>query len=194
VFGHRRNGHALRASGELRIVVEAGRTPLNLVQVLDPRLAAFPCQQFRETRPIRAHQGGGFVEQFPALERRHLSPLPLCLRRRRARAPDIVRGRIEDLVDELGRRRILDLPYAAAVRILPAAIDPQSLHGVWFMTDVGSFDQPAENVTKSATSRQSTVRKFDAQGPSATERFNRSRTRQAQLSASAGERLQMLTP
>jgi hypothetical protein len=32
------------------------------------------------------------------------------------------------------------------VRIFPTAIDPQSLHGVWFMTDVGSFDQPAENV------------------------------------------------
>jgi hypothetical protein len=134
------------------------------------------------------------VEQFPALERRHLSPLPLRLRRGRARAPDIVRGGIEDLVDELERRRIRDSPYAAAVRILPAAIDPQSLHGVWFMTDVGSFDQPAENVPKSATSRQSTLRKFVAQGPSATERFSRSRTRQAPLSAGAGEHLQMMTP
>ena len=130
MFGRRRDGRAIRAAGELRVVLKARGAPLHFVEVLDPRLAAFAREQLREARAVAAHQSRGFVQHLAALERRQ--PLPVLLRRGRrgARAPHVVGRGIDDLVDELERRRILDAARAAALRILPAAIDPQSAHEV----------------------------------------------------------------
>jgi hypothetical protein len=44
VLGGWGDGHAVRAPGELSVVLEARRAPLDFVEVLDPRLAAFPGQ------------------------------------------------------------------------------------------------------------------------------------------------------
>ena len=73
VLGRRRDGGAIRAAGELGVVLKARRAPLHFVEVLDARLAAFAGEQLRKSRPIAAHQSRGFVQHLAAFERRQAS-------------------------------------------------------------------------------------------------------------------------
>jgi hypothetical protein len=56
----------VRVARDLRVVLEAGRRPLDLVEVLDARLAAFERQQRRQLRAVFAHQASDFVQQLAA--------------------------------------------------------------------------------------------------------------------------------
>ena len=60
MFGRRRDRRAVRVARDLRVVLEAGRRPLDLVEVLDARLAAFERQQLRQLRAVLAHQAARF--------------------------------------------------------------------------------------------------------------------------------------
>ena len=68
----------MRVARDLGVVVEAGGAPLDLVEVLDARLAALEREQLGEARAVFAHQARGVVEELGALDGRMLAPLAPC--------------------------------------------------------------------------------------------------------------------
>jgi hypothetical protein len=54
MFGGWRDGRAVRVAGDLGVVLKAGRRPLDLVEILDARLASFEREQLRELSSVGA--------------------------------------------------------------------------------------------------------------------------------------------
>ena len=117
---HRRDRAAVRVARDLGVVVEAGGAPLDLVEVLDARLAALEREELGEAGAVFAHEAGGLVEELAALDRRHAFASGAERRRRHCDgAAHVLRRGLDDLVDHLERGRVLD---GAALRL--RAVDP----------------------------------------------------------------------
>ena len=135
MFAGRRNRHPVGVARDLGVVLKAGGRPLDLVEVLDARLAAFERKQLRETRAIFTHQGRRVVQQLPALDRRHVAPLAPCLSGLRAGPLGVVGAALDDLVDDLERRRILDPSnfFISLGAWDPLTINPECFHAELFI-------------------------------------------------------------
>ena len=109
----------MRVARDLAVVVEAGGAPLDLVEVLDARLAALEREELGEAGAVFAHEAGGVVEEPGALDGRMFSPVALSGGGGTAGAAHVLRRGLDDLVDLLERGRVLD---GAALRL--RAVDP----------------------------------------------------------------------
>jgi hypothetical protein len=124
----------VRVARDLGVILEARRAPLDLVEVLDARLAALEGQDSRQLRPVGAQQAGRLVEQLAALEGRQTAPPALSRRCHAARAGDIAFRRVGHLAHELEGGWIDHAPQASGRRGAPHAVDPECLHGVQRIT------------------------------------------------------------
>ena len=128
----RGNHPAGRVAADLRVVVEGGRRPADLVRVLDQRLAALQRHQLGELVAAGAEPGGDLVQELGALDRRCSLPVALRLARRGDRRRDLlVRGRGHGRDRLLGGRVLDRQRLALAGDLLAADQQPRLglLHG-----------------------------------------------------------------
>ena len=115
----------MRIARDLGVVVEAGGAPLDFVQVLDARLAAFARQQCGEFRAILAEQAGGLVQESRTLHSGHMPPVDLRGSGARDRVGHVARRPVHHLIHRFERRGVLNATLVSALRVCESAGDPQ---------------------------------------------------------------------
>ncbi len=109
----RRDHPAGAVAADLGVVVERRRAPLDLVAVLDQRLAALGGHRPRELLAVLAQAAGDLVEHLAALAGRRRRPEGKGLPSGGDRRVDLLRRGAADGGDGLGRERVLDLDRGA---------------------------------------------------------------------------------
>ena len=117
----RRDHAAGEVAAHLRVVVERGGRPADLVGVLDQRLAALERHQPRELVRAVAQPRGDLVQELGPLDGRHAAPVAGRLACRGDRGVDLLVRRQLDRGDRLLRVRVLDVEPLAVPRHLLAA-------------------------------------------------------------------------
>ena len=100
-------------AADLGVVVEGGRSPADLVGVLEPRLAALERHQLGERIGAVAQPGRDLVQELAALERGRALPAALGLRSGGDRGVELLRRRRSYPGEDLLAERVLDLDLGA---------------------------------------------------------------------------------
>ena len=154
-----------RVAADLGVVVECRGAPLDLVAILDQRLAALGGHRPRQIVAALAKPPGDLVEHLAALERRRPRPARECRPGRGDRAVELLRRGRADRRDRLGRERVLDLQRVALAGDALAADQEQRVaHAAEPALETGSRPvasalRPASSVSSGRTSASFSARR-----------------------------------